>query len=122
MTDMPQDPTAHAHWILFQLRRVGSSFSELADELGVDRHTVSQAAHRPYLKMEQAIAAKLGVPPEQLWPERYAHRARRAQRSQTRVMTEASPLRVLQPATPAVEHAMATIAAELPGCDERGAA
>lgn len=56
-----------------RLRLHGSSLAEVARELAVTRTTVtavSQGRSRSQ-RIEAAIAAKLGVTAEQLWPERY---------------------------------------------------
>lgn len=59
-------------WIKGMLELKKSSFAKIARELGVSRQAVRQALDVPYPKMERAIAAKLGLSPEKLWPERYA--------------------------------------------------
>lgn len=50
----------------------GTSLARIAGELNVSRQAVSKTRHTPYPKMERAIACKLGVDPDKLWPERYA--------------------------------------------------
>jgi Ner family transcriptional regulator len=74
---IPSDPEARDAWIAYQLRLAGSSFARIADELGIARQTVRVAIERPYPKIERIIAKKIGLSPEELWPERYARRARR---------------------------------------------
>lgn len=69
---VPKKPDERREWIKYQLRVVGSSLSGISAELKVSRQAVSSALTMPYPKMEKAIARKLGVPPEKLWPERYA--------------------------------------------------
>jgi Ner family transcriptional regulator len=78
MTDMlvPLDDRARREWIKYQLRVRGSSLSALARELGVSRHATRLALDKPYPRMERAIAAKLGLQPKQLWPERYDEQGR----------------------------------------------
>jgi lambda repressor-like predicted transcriptional regulator len=59
--------------IKMRLRLQGSSLAVVARELAVTRTTVtavSQGRCRSQ-RIEAAIATKLGVTPEQLWPERY---------------------------------------------------
>jgi len=68
---IPLDPRIRREWIKFQLRARGSSFSAVARELGIDRRNVQVALARPYLRVERAIAHKLGFEPQQLWPERF---------------------------------------------------
>ena len=41
-------------------------------EHGVTRDAVRNATRKKYPKMERAIAAKIGLRPEDIWPERYA--------------------------------------------------
>ena len=74
--NVPNDPTERREWIKFQLRIRGSSLSAVAREMGVSRHATNLALAKPYPRMERAIAAKIGIPPCQLWPERYAGKAR----------------------------------------------
>ena len=59
--------------IKMRLRLHGSSLAEVAREMSVTRTTVTavcQGRCRSQ-RIEAAIAAKLGVTAEQLWPERY---------------------------------------------------
>lgn len=59
--------------IKMRLRLHGSSLAVVARELGVSRTTVtavSQGRCRSQ-RIEAAIAAKLGVAVEQVWPDRY---------------------------------------------------
>ena len=59
--------------IKMRLRLQGSSLAEVARELAVTRTTVtavSQGRCRSQ-RIEAAIAVKLGMNVEQLWPERY---------------------------------------------------
>lgn len=69
--DIPKDSAHRREWIKYQLRLKGISLSAIARELGVSRHAPRIALVTPYPRMERAIAAKIGVPPEILWPERY---------------------------------------------------
>ncbi|EQD70196.1 hypothetical protein B1A_06422, partial [mine drainage metagenome] len=60
--------------IKMRLRLAGSSLAAVARELGVAATTVttvSQGARRSR-RIEAGIAAKLGVGPAELWPERYS--------------------------------------------------
>jgi Ner family transcriptional regulator len=65
------DPVMRREWIKFQLRINGSSFAALAAELGVTAPAVKDVFNHPYPKMQRAIAAKIGMRPEAIWPERY---------------------------------------------------
>ena len=64
-------------WVLFQLRLRRESFASVAAELGVTRNSVSQALDLPSDRVEKALAAKLGVSPRALFPERYDAKGRR---------------------------------------------
>ena len=68
---VPLEVNARREWIKFQLRVRGSSLSAIARELGVTRHAPRLALVKPYPKMERVIAEKLGLKPQELWPERY---------------------------------------------------
>lgn len=69
---VPKNPTERRIWIKSQLELHKSSFSAIARENGVSVAAVHSAVTRPYPKMQRLIAAKLGIPPEAIWPERYA--------------------------------------------------
>ena len=73
---VPLEDNARREWIKFQLRVRGSSLSALARELGVSRHAPRLALVKPYPKMERVIAEKLGLKPQELWPERYDENGR----------------------------------------------
>lgn len=55
------------------LRDVGSSLSDVAKELNLRRSTVTTVSqgHRRSHRVQKALAAKLGMQPEELFPERY---------------------------------------------------
>jgi Ner family transcriptional regulator len=57
---------------LFEKRNV--SLAQLSRHHGLQSNTLSVALHRPYPKGERIIADFLGMDPEHMWPERYAHR------------------------------------------------
>lgn len=69
---VPQNPIERRVWIKSQLELHKSSFSAIARENGVSVAAVQSAVTRPYPKMQRLIASKLGLPPETIWPERYA--------------------------------------------------
>ncbi|TSK08581.1 MAG: hypothetical protein FPO08_04555 [Geobacter sp.] len=64
---VPKKPDERRVWIKGQLELAGLSFATIARELGVSR----QAVRKPSRRMEKAIAEKIGLPPERIWPERY---------------------------------------------------
>jgi len=67
----PKKPKERRVWIKAMLELRGSSFAAIARELGVTRGAVRHVQDGPYPKMERAIAEKLGLAPEDIWPERY---------------------------------------------------
>jgi len=71
---IPKDLLQRREWIKFQLRLRGITLSGMARELGVSRQALGQTLVQSYPKMERVIAAKLGLEPEIIWPERYARR------------------------------------------------
>jgi lambda repressor-like predicted transcriptional regulator len=69
---MTKDLQQHER-VKMQLRLRGSSLAQIARDLAVARTSVTsvcQGRHRSR-RIECAIAEKLGLRPEQLWPERY---------------------------------------------------
>lgn len=68
---IPSDSRQRREWIKFQLRIRGSSLSQLARELNVTRSSTILALAKPYPRVERAIARRIGLKPEQIWPERY---------------------------------------------------
>jgi Ner family transcriptional regulator len=71
LEEIISNPMMLREWIRFQLRIHGSSFTGLATELGVTRQAVTDVFRHRYPKMERAVAKKLGMAPEVLWPDRY---------------------------------------------------
>ena len=68
----PKNPAEKRVWIKAQLELRKCSFAAIGRELDVTRQTVRKALDVSYPKMERAIAAKLGLSPDIIWPERYA--------------------------------------------------
>jgi len=68
---IPRSPLERTAWIQSVLKGKGKSFASVARDIGVGRRAVSQAMFQPSDRVEQAIAALVGVPPAQLFPERY---------------------------------------------------
>lgn len=56
-----------------RLRMAGSSFTALAQELGITPASVSLVSQgrRRSRKIEQIIAVKLDTTPQNIWPDRY---------------------------------------------------
>lgn len=68
---IPTDPNQRWEWVKYQLRSQGSSFKKLSCELGVTDNAVINTKYLPYPRMERAIAKKLGLTPQTIWPERW---------------------------------------------------
>lgn len=58
----------------------GLKLTEVADRAGVPRIRVNAALREPMAEGESAIASALGLPPAELWPERYDARGHRLHR------------------------------------------
>lgn len=90
-----RDPRQRALWVLFQLRLQGKNFKTVGEEIGISGSNVRDALFRSNWRVEKKLAEAVGVPIEELFPERYdakgnrlievrypegkaAHRARKA--------------------------------------------
>lgn len=64
----------HHERIKMRLRLAGSSLSEISRELGVRPTTVTSVSqgYRRSRRIELAIASKLGMSAEAVWPDRYS--------------------------------------------------
>lgn len=69
--NIPSDNRERWEWVKYQLRLRGSSLSQIARDLSVDRSAPARTVSRNYPKMQNAIASALGMNPQQIWPERY---------------------------------------------------
>lgn len=60
-----------------RLRLAGTSFSDIARELGITPASVSLVSQglRRSRPVQQVIADKLGTQPEKIWPDRYQQEA-----------------------------------------------
>lgn len=70
--DIPKKPEERRAWIKYKLDLLGCGFAAIARDLGVTRAAVNSVLRKRYPKMERIVAKKLGVRPEDLWPERYS--------------------------------------------------
>lgn len=70
----------HSAVIIARLRIAGWSLRGLAVHHGYVSGQLGAAISRPWPKGEGLIAAAIGVPPETIWPSRYAKRAERQAR------------------------------------------
>jgi lambda repressor-like predicted transcriptional regulator len=73
MTTSKQTKKDADRWAIIkcELELRGHSLASIARELGVDRSAPQSVRRKRYPKMQAAIAERLGVAPESLWPERY---------------------------------------------------
>lgn len=65
----------HRADIVAELKKKGWSLAALSRKAGLSSNTLKTALATPYLKGEKIIAAAIGIPPEQIWPTRYAKRS-----------------------------------------------
>lgn len=79
--------------IKFQLELRGYSFARLARETGVARCSMTNTKRVWLYKNMEAIAKKLGLTPQEIWPERYGddarpkfHSSRYPRESNTRIL------------------------------------
>lgn len=70
-TGIPQKEPARWAVIKCQLEIKGYSLQKLATEIGVSRSNMVSTKRTFLYKNQKAIADKLGVKPEEVWPERY---------------------------------------------------
>ena len=71
ISTMPGDDYGRRQWVKYQLSLQGFTLGKLARELGVSRSCTRDALWKPYPRMERAIAERIGLRPEEIWPERY---------------------------------------------------
>jgi Ner family transcriptional regulator len=74
----PSKKTTPADWhradVVAALHKKGWSLRALSRQSGLSDGTLKTALDAPYLKAEGIIAAAIGIPPQEIWPERYAKR------------------------------------------------
>ncbi|WP_082109273.1 helix-turn-helix domain-containing protein [Azospirillum sp. HJ39] len=68
---VPLDPADRRDWVVSALRRRGSSMRQIAFQIGVCPQAVAQALHLPSARIEAALAQKLDLAVQDLFPERY---------------------------------------------------
>lgn len=74
----------HPADIVAALRKNDWSLRRLSQHHGYHPDALSNAVARPWPKGERLIADAIGVPPEQIWPSRFAERLTRHSRSSAR--------------------------------------
>jgi len=75
--EVPKEPAERRAWILYQLRRRGLSFRELARQEGVSQQAFSHACMAPSSHLERVIAEAIDLTPRDLFPERWGANGRR---------------------------------------------
>lgn len=68
---MPGKRVWHPEEIKAQVRMRGKTLTQLAIEAGLNGSACRLALIKPFYRPEQAIAAFIGVPAQDLWPDRY---------------------------------------------------
>ncbi|NQY77392.1 MAG: helix-turn-helix domain-containing protein [Halomonas sp.] len=71
--EIPINPSQRWEWLKYQLRSQGFSLRKLSDELDVTENAVQLVKYTAYPRMERAIAKKLGLTPQVIWPEHWNH-------------------------------------------------
>jgi Ner family transcriptional regulator len=62
----------HVEDIKAALRKRGWTLTRIAQELNIDTSAVSHALNRQRSRrVEKVVASKLGLPPHEVWPQRY---------------------------------------------------
>lgn len=57
--------------VLTMLKMQGTSMAALARSLGIQPGAARVVFARPYPRVEMAVAYRLGIKPQDLWPDRY---------------------------------------------------
>ena len=94
MSTTSGQPGWHKEDIKAAIRKRGKTMNDLARDCDLPLSTVRNALARPVSSGELAIAAFLGVPLHELWPERWTPEGRRI-----RPRYSASPIRTACPST-----------------------
>jgi len=68
---IPKEPTLRWAWVKYQLELRGYTIAKLAMEMGTTRASVAVVKNKHYPKKQKAIADKLLMLPQEIWPERY---------------------------------------------------
>lgn len=77
-SNTPKKTDWHPADIGCALKKCGWSMRRLSVHKGKSPAAVEIALRKPYPWAEQVIADAIGVPPDEIWPERYAARAEKA--------------------------------------------
>lgn len=69
ISEIPQDLAERRAWVIYQLRRKSLSLRDIARAEGVCHQAVSQALTGPSSHLQRAIARRIELPPQAIWPE-----------------------------------------------------
>lgn len=61
----------HNAYIVAALHAGGTTLRKLSVEQGYSTGTLKAVLHTPWPKGEKIVADRIGVPPQELWPDRY---------------------------------------------------
>ena len=61
----------HRAYIIAAIREKGSTLAQLSIDAGLHPRTLGNALERKYPNGEKIIADFIGIPPQEIWPERY---------------------------------------------------
>ena len=61
----------HRAYIIAAIREKGSTLAQLSIDAGLHPRTLGNALERKYPTGEKIIADFIGIPPQEIWPERY---------------------------------------------------
>ncbi|QIQ20236.1 helix-turn-helix domain-containing protein [Zophobihabitans entericus] len=64
----------HSSDIIAAFKKLDTSLAEVSRAQGYAPSTLANALVRPWPRGEKIIGAALGIPPEEIWPSRYARR------------------------------------------------
>ena len=61
----------HRAFIVAAIKEKGGTLTQLSIDAGLHPRTLGNALDRKYPKGEKIIADFIGIPPQEIWPERY---------------------------------------------------
>jgi len=65
------NPESRRAWILYQLQIQGDSYVSLGGRRNIKPYCFYRCLAHPYPRIEAVLADEMGVPPQELFPERY---------------------------------------------------
>lgn len=76
----PKNTEERRPWVKYQLDLLGLSLSDIARDLKITRGAVYHVFREPRPRIELAIAKKLRIKPEDIWPERYEPKVKQSRK------------------------------------------